>query len=93
MILIAQADFRGAVCRAVVPRKAPLDLRGTDGELVRPRRPDSDIDVLAVLETLAGDYGDVAEASLASAKKAIDKARAILAALESLLPDDAAGKA
>lgn len=57
-ILIAQADFRGAVCRAVVPRKAPLDLRGTDGELVRQRRPDSDIDVLAVLETLAGDYGD-----------------------------------
>ena len=37
------------------------------------------------------DYGGVAEASLASAKKAIEKARAILAALEPLMPDDAAG--
>lgn len=47
--------------------------------------------LLEVHET--ADYGGVAEASLASVKKAIDKARAILAALESLLPDDAAGKA
>lgn len=73
-------------------------------------RPDSDIDVLTVLETLPGDYGDlsscdrgprgtrhgiheayggVAEASLASAKKAIEKAKTILAALEPLLPNDA----
>lgn len=37
------------------------------------------------------DHGGVAEASLASAKKAIEKARVILAALEPLLPDDAAG--
>lgn len=36
------------------------------------------------------DYGGVAEASLASAKKAIDKARKILAALEPLLPDEVA---
>jgi uncharacterized protein (UPF0332 family) len=36
------------------------------------------------------DYGGVAEASLASAKKAIEKARMILAALEPLLPNDAA---
>ena len=36
------------------------------------------------------DYGGVAEASLASAKKAIEKARAILAALKTLLPDGAA---
>jgi len=36
------------------------------------------------------DYGGVAEASLTSASKAIEKARAILAALEPLLPDDAA---
>ncbi len=36
------------------------------------------------------DYGGVAEASLASVKKAIEKARTILAALEPLLPNDAA---
>lgn len=39
------------------------------------------------------DYGGVAEASLASATKAIEKARAILAAIEPLLPDDAVGNA
>jgi uncharacterized protein (UPF0332 family) len=37
------------------------------------------------------DSGGIAEASLASAKKAIEKARAILTALEPLLSDDAAG--
>ena len=36
------------------------------------------------------DHGGVAEASLASAKKAIEKARTILTALEPLLPNDAA---
>ena len=35
------------------------------------------------------DYGGVAEASLASATKAIEKARMILAALQPLLPDGA----
>ena len=35
----------------------------------------------------------VAEASLTSATKAIEKARAILAAIEPLLPDDAVGNA
>ena len=35
------------------------------------------------------DYGGVAEASLASATKAIEKARTILAALQPLLPDGA----
>jgi len=34
-----------------------------------------------------------AEATLASATKAIEKARTILTALEPLLPDDAAGNA
>jgi uncharacterized protein (UPF0332 family) len=48
-----------------------------------------DYDFLLDLRETA-DYGGVAEASLPSAKKAIEKARAILAALESLLPDDAA---
>jgi predicted nucleotidyltransferase len=57
-------------------------------EVRRNAGPDSDIDVLAVLET-AG-YGGVAEASLASATKAIEKARKILAALQPLLPDGAA---
>ena len=49
-----------------------------------------DYDFLLDLRETA-DYGGVAEASLASAKKAIEKARAILAALEPLMPDDAAG--
>jgi len=39
------------------------------------------------------DYGGAPEASLASATKAIEKARAILAAIEPLLPDDAARNA
>jgi uncharacterized protein (UPF0332 family) len=39
------------------------------------------------------DYGGVAEASLATAKKAIEKARVLLAALEPLLPDGVAGNA
>jgi uncharacterized protein (UPF0332 family) len=51
-----------------------------------------DYDFLLDLRETA-DYGGVAEASLASAKKAIEKARAILAALEPLLPNDADGKA
>jgi uncharacterized protein (UPF0332 family) len=49
-----------------------------------------DYDFLLDLRETA-DYGGVAEASLTSASKAIEKARAILAALEPLLPDDAAG--
>lgn len=36
------------------------------------------------------DYGGIAEASQARAKKAIEKAGTILASLEPLLPDDAA---
>ena len=48
-----------------------------------------DYDFLLDLRETA-DYGGVAEASLASAKKAIEKARTILAALEPLLPNDAA---
>lgn len=48
-----------------------------------------DYDFLLDLRETA-DYGGVAEASLASAKKAIDKARKILAALEPLLPDEVA---
>lgn len=43
--------------------------------------------LLDIRET--ADYGGVAEASLASATKAIEKARAILAALQPLLPDGA----
>ena len=39
------------------------------------------------------DSGGIAEASLASAKKAIEKARAILTALEPLLQNDADGQA
>ena len=39
------------------------------------------------------DSGGIAEASLASAKKASEKARAILTALEPLLPNDADGQA
>jgi len=53
---------------------------------------DRDYDFLLDLRETA-DYGGVAEASLASAKKAIEMARAILAAFEPLLPDDAAGNA
>ena len=49
-----------------------------------------DYDFLLDLRETA-DYGGVAEASLESAKKAIEKARAILTALEPLLSDDAAG--
>lgn len=49
-----------------------------------------DYDFLLDLRETA-DYGGVAEASLASATKAIGKARTILAALAPLLPDDAAG--
>jgi uncharacterized protein (UPF0332 family) len=48
-----------------------------------------DYDFLLDLRETA-DYGGVAEASLASAKKVIGKARAILAALKTLLPDDVA---
>ena len=48
-----------------------------------------DYDFLLDLRETA-DYGGVAEASLASATKAIEKARAILAALQPLLPDGAA---
>ena len=48
-----------------------------------------DYDFLLDLRETA-DYGGVAEASLASAKKAIEKARTILASLEPLLPHDAA---
>jgi uncharacterized protein (UPF0332 family) len=48
-----------------------------------------DYDFLLDLRETA-DYGGVAEASLASAKKAIDKARKILAALEPFLPDEVA---
>ena len=51
-----------------------------------------DYDFLLYLRETA-DYGGVAEASLESAKKAIEKARAILAALEPLLPNDADGQA
>jgi uncharacterized protein (UPF0332 family) len=51
-----------------------------------------DYDFLLDLRETA-DYGGVAEASLTSASKAIEKARAILAAIEPLLPDDAAGNA
>jgi len=51
-----------------------------------------DYDFLLDLRETA-DYGGVAEASLASATKAIEKARAILAAIEPLLPDDSAGNA
>jgi hypothetical protein len=43
--------------------------------------------LLAPRET--ADYGGVAEASLTSASKAIEKARAILAALEPFLPNEA----
>jgi uncharacterized protein (UPF0332 family) len=43
--------------------------------------------VLDLRET--ADYGGVAEASLTSATKAIEKARTILAALQPLLPDGA----
>jgi uncharacterized protein (UPF0332 family) len=45
-----------------------------------------DYDFLLDLRETA-DYGGVAEASLASATKAIEKARTILAALQPLLPD------
>ena len=48
----------------------------------------SDYDFLLDLRETA-DYGGVAEASLASATKAIEKARTILAALQRLLPDGA----
>lgn len=48
-----------------------------------------DYDFLLDLRETA-DYGGVAEASLASATKAIEKARKILTALEPLLPDGAA---
>jgi len=51
-----------------------------------------DYDFLLDLRETA-DYGGVTETSLASATKAIKKANAILAALEPLLPDDAAGNA
>ena len=51
-----------------------------------------DYDFLLDLRETA-DYGGVAEASLASAKKAIEKARAILTAPEPLLPNDADGQA
>ena len=51
-----------------------------------------DYDFLLDLRETA-DYGGVAEASLASAKKAIEKARVILAALKHLLPNDADGNA
>jgi len=47
-----------------------------------------DYDFLLDLRETA-DYGGVAEASLASATKAIEKARAILAALKPLLQDGA----
>jgi hypothetical protein len=47
--------------------------------------------VLDLRET--ADDGGVAEAFLASARKAIEKARAILAALKTLLPNDAPGNA
>jgi len=47
-----------------------------------------DYDFLLDLRETA-DYGGVAEASPASATKAIEKARAILAALQPLLPNDA----
>jgi uncharacterized protein (UPF0332 family) len=49
-----------------------------------------DYDFLIDLRETA-DYGGVAEASLTSASKAIEKARAILAVIEPLLPDHAAG--
>ena len=48
-----------------------------------------DYDFLLDLRETA-DYGGVAEASLASATKAIEKPRAILATLKTLLPDGAA---
>ena len=48
-----------------------------------------DYDFLLDLRETA-DYGGVAEASLASATKAIEKARKILASIEPLLPDGAA---
>ena len=48
-----------------------------------------DYDFLLDLRETA-DYGGVAEASLASAKKAIEKARTILSSLEPLLPDEVA---
>ena len=48
-----------------------------------------DYDFLLDLRETA-DYGGVAEASLASATKAIEKARKILASIEPLLPDSAA---
>jgi uncharacterized protein (UPF0332 family) len=51
-----------------------------------------DYDFLLDLRETA-DYGGVAEASLASAKKAIEKARTILSSLEPLLPNDADGHA
>ena len=51
-----------------------------------------DYDFLLDLRETA-DYGGVAEASLKSATKAIEKARAILAAIEPLLPDNATGNA
>jgi uncharacterized protein (UPF0332 family) len=51
-----------------------------------------DYDFLLDLRETA-DYGGVAEASLASATKAIEKARAILAVLKTLLPDDAVDNA
>lgn len=51
-----------------------------------------DYDFLLELRETA-DYGGVAEASLASARKAIEKARAVLAAPEPLLPNDADGQA
>jgi len=51
-----------------------------------------DYDFLLDLRETA-DYGGVAEASLASARKAIEKARAILAVLKTLLPDDAVDNA
>ena len=51
-----------------------------------------DYDFLLDLRETA-DYGCVAEASLTSARKAIEKARAILAAFKTLLPDDAVDSA
>ncbi|MCE2725261.1 MAG: nucleotidyltransferase domain-containing protein [Planctomycetaceae bacterium] len=39
-------------------------------------RPDSDIDVLVVLETLTGDYGEELERGLA-AREAVSEARAL----------------
>lgn len=48
-----------------------------------------DYDFLLDLRETA-DYGGVAQASLASATKAIEKARTILTTLEPLLPDGAA---